>query len=693
MNIITDFPHWFIIFCLLLGALFAFLLYYKDKRSEIPLWLKSMLAPIRFLVISLIAFLLLSPLIKSRTRVEEKPKVIFFQDNSRSIIASSDSSYYQNQYPDLLSSFLQKLENNASVKKYLFDENVEEMSGLSFDGLRTDFSKIPDLIENNYTNRNVAAVILASDGIYNTGADPLYAMRSINYPVYTLGLGDTGLKPDVVVRDIDHNKIAFSGNEFPVEVNIQADRCEGRKLSVSIEYQGRNLRQKQLFIGKQEFNQNLRFMLEAGSPGMRKYAVVLDDLENETNFKNNRKNFFIEVIDNKSKILILYNGPHPDIAAINSALIDKDNYEIEMQSLSEFKGDLGNYALAILHQIPSNTRYAANLHEQLKQNKTSLLFILGPQSNLNFFNNLNSGLKISSNSNAFEDAFPAINPEFVSFSIDEASRNQIREFPPLQVFFGNYIQSNAIQKLLNQRIGSVVTDKALIAFNTAVKNKTGFICGTGIWRWRIEDNKLTGNQHAFNALIGKIVQYLVIKEDKRKFRVDTKKQITENENVIFEAELYNDNFELVNDPEVRIMLQDLKNNKYPYTFSKRGNAYYLNAGKLQTGEYNYRAETQLGNKNYVEEGVFIVSGLNIEQSRLRADHNLLFRLADEHGGRLLYTGELEDFADELSARDNFKTVLSYSKSYAELINLSWLLGLIILLLSIEWFLRKWSGTY
>ncbi len=693
MNIITEYPVWLIIFCLLLGGLYALALYFKDRQAELPVWIKSILVPMRFIVVSIIAFLLLSPLVKSRIRFEEKPIVLFFQDNSSSIIADADSFYYQNEYISMLEFFSAKLDDQAVFKEYLFGDEIRKLDSLNFSDKMTNFSDLARLLENSYANQHIAAVVIASDGIYNAGTDPFYALRDVEYPVYTLALGDTILKPDAYFRDVNYNKIAFTGNEFPVEVNVQAHKFEGKRLIARVECRGEVLDRKEVYISQPDFNKDLDFILKASEPGVYQYNIVLENLPNETNLKNNRFEIFIEVIDNRSKILILYNSPHPDVAAIRSSLMDMENYELDIRALKDFDGKLQDYELVVLHQLPSNTHYLPSLQNQLKNQQTAFLYILGPQCNLNYFNSLQTGLSISSNRMAFEDAYPSYNRDFVIFSLDELDRDMTREFPPLQVHFGNYFQSTALQSLLYQRIGNVVTNKPLIGFTSAASYKTGFVTGTGLWRWRVENNKQQGNQEAFNRLVRKIAQYLVIRADKRKFRVDTRKQISGNENVHFEAELYNDNFELVNEPEVKIVIEDEAGNEYPYIFGKKTSSYFLDAGKLPRGKYAYKAETSLGDERYTEKGMFIVRELNIENQNLRANHNLLYQIAREHNGRLLYPDELSSFAEELTAKEGMKPVLSYTKSYSELINLPWLLGLIIFLLTVEWFLRRWGGTY
>ena len=98
-SLYTDYPIWFSAFCILAGALYAFVLYQKEKRfNESPVWIRVGIPVLRFLSVTLIAFFLLSPLMKNISRTVEKPIIIFAQDNSESVIAGKDSGYYKGEY-------------------------------------------------------------------------------------------------------------------------------------------------------------------------------------------------------------------------------------------------------------------------------------------------------------------------------------------------------------------------------------------------------------------------------------------------------------------------------------------------------------------------------------------------------------------------------------------------------------------
>ena len=76
-----------------------------------------------------------------------------------------------------------------------------------------------------------------------------------------------------------------------------------------------------------------------------------------------------------------------------------------------------------------------------------------------------------------------------------------------------------------------------------------------------------------------------------------------------------------------------------------------------------------------------------------ANHNLLFNLARKGDGKMLFPQQMEQFVDLLQERGDIKTITFSQKRYNELTNIIWVLIMIIGLLSVEWFIRKYLGSY
>src|SRR5580700_9903764 len=94
--LLLNYPLWFILFCILTGVIYAAALYFRDQKlKEFSKEIIYLIAASRLCTVTLIAFLLLSPFIKTISVITEKPVIIFAQDNSESIIQTKDSAFYK----------------------------------------------------------------------------------------------------------------------------------------------------------------------------------------------------------------------------------------------------------------------------------------------------------------------------------------------------------------------------------------------------------------------------------------------------------------------------------------------------------------------------------------------------------------------------------------------------------------------
>ena len=156
---------------------------------------------------------------------------------------------------------------------------------------------------------------------------------------------------------------------------------------------------------------------------------------------------------------------------------------------------------------------------------------------------------------------------------------------------------------------------------------------------------------------------------------------------------YNESFELINEPDIQLTIKNKADKAFTYTFSKNENAYRLNAGFLPAGEYSYAANVKVGNKNLTYKGTFTIASINVEDMDVTANQQLLFNISKKTGGKLYTPKQLEDLQQELLKNENITSTSYSSYDLNEMINLKWLFGLILLLLSAEWFLRKRNGAY
>jgi len=414
----------------------------------------------------------------------------------------------------------------------------------------------------------------------------------------------------------------------------------------------------------------------------------------ESTQANNSKDFFVDILDARQKILILAESPHPDITAIKQSLTENKNYDITVGYAKDFQGKVGEYNFAILHQLPSQRYPVASIINSLDKNKTPIWYILGEQSSIPQINQRQPLFSIKATGAKGNEVTADVTENFNLFNITDELKRSVTKYPPLLAAFGEYTTSSIGEVLLNQKIGRVETKYPLLSIGENNGAKIGVLAGEGIWRWRLFDFLQNENHQNFNELISKIVQYLSLKEDKRKFRTSLAKNIfKENEPVFFDAELYNQSYQLINTPEATIAVQSNSGKQYNFTFSKTSKAYSLKAGILPVGSYTYKANTSFNGEAYSSSGQFSVEPIQLELFNTTADHGVLNLLSEKFGGKLYTPDQIQNLGEELRNSSNLKPIIYQSSSTKSVIDYKWIALLALGLLTLEWGIRRYFGTY
>lgn len=694
-SLITENTLWLLIPCIGIAFLYSWFFYRKDNSiEEIPRILKYLIRGFRFIVVLVLAFFLLSPMFRYFSTNVQKPILVFAVDNSKSISMSNDSVYYQTQFNKQYLNLLNNFGENYEIVKLSFGDKTKNSDSLSFDDKKTDFSKLFDYIQATCSNKNIGAIVVASDGLYNSGTNPLYIQSGLNCPVYTILLGDTTPRKDIRIEDVIFNKVVFRGNSFSIKLLVKSDKCRGEDLQVKVTHNKNIIASYNKAIDKDEFIDEVLFEIKADEPGLQHYLISIAPKSGEITTINNYRDIVVEVLDSKQKVLLLVNSPHPDAGALRSALETNPNFDLSYSVADEFKGKIAEFNLVVLHQLPSKTNSATQIIQSAISSKVPILFSIGSQTLLSAFNRISTGLQINQTSQKYDESYPFYNNTFVQFQFPENLQDVIKDYPPLNVPFGDYKVNAGGYVLFQQRIKSISTSKPLVIFfDNFNDSRVGIICGEGYWRWRLKDYFNNSNHDAFNELVNKVVQYLTIKIKKEKFNVSNKNIYFENEPLVFGAELYNDNFEPVNESDVILDITNSQKKRFSYTFSKTGQFYSLNSGIFPPGDFSFVASTQLGDKKYSKSGKFVVASVNIESAKLVANKKLMEQFALKNNGKFYDVKTMNTLSEEILKNKDIVSISYSEKKLAELINFKTIFFVLILLLSFEWFIRKYFGSY
>jgi hypothetical protein len=301
---------------------------------------------------------------------------------------------------------------------------------------------------------------------------------------------------------------------------------------------------------------------------------------------------------------------------------------------------------------------------------------------------------VTTSASSSNDVQAIFNPGFNFFTIGDELKRNLPQFAPLAAPFGDFQASGSGQTLLYQRIGRVETQYPLFVLGEVQGIKTGVLAAEGLWKWRLFDFLQHENHDLFDDLMSKTVQYLSVKDDKRRFRITPSKSIfSETDQVVFDAELYNESFELINDPDVLLTITDEEKRQYNYTFDKSDRTYTLNAGVLPPGAYRFEGKTATGGEALSFQGQFSVQPVQLELYETTANHGLLQLLSRESGGQVVYPGQIASVASLMEGYDHLKPVVYQTTRTQNVLHFRWLFLLLAGLLFLEWFFRRYFGSY
>lgn len=651
-----------------------------------------MLALFRFISLSLIAFFLLEPLIRNEYREVQRPIVAIAVDNSESILNGSDSSFYKSEFQNAISDLAQELSEAYEVELFSFSDEVSRDFDLTYTGKVSDLSNLMDDLETRFYNRNLGAVIIASDGNYNRGINPVYHPVTLSAPFYNILLGDTGKINDLAIDEIINNSISFLGDDFPVEINISSLGLDQGEYSLHIINNGKQVFEESGIIESDNWFKTIRISLPADQTGVQRYKVIIKTKSEELIKQNNEGVFYINILDERLKIAIITSTPHPDVAVWNNSLSKNKNYEVDVFNVDKFNKNISDYSLFILYQVPSKINHTA-LIDQIKIAKIPFLVQVGLKTNVNLLNQvLNGDYTFIEEGDVIENFNVIINESFSLFTIDARIKENQNIFPPFSAPLLKVSSSQVYHKLMTKKIGQLDSELPIWMLSESSYPKTGIIIGEGLWRWSMSSYSLFENHEVFDEFLQQSVKYLIRKGGNNRFEIDIDKEYFEGNRIKMNARLRDPSMEQAIGADISFTLTNINDEKFEYAFVESGSNYFLDLGILEAGEYSFSAKASLSEEVFTKKGKFTIKKMMLEQKDTRANAALMYQWADLTGGGLYYPDEIDKIRDKI-LESNLSSISYQTEQFSDIIRLYGLLFIIVLFLSVEWFLRRYFGSY
>ena len=660
---------------LIAGGLSFFQYIYKAKNKSKVGWF---LAFLRFLSIFGILMLLINPILTKNTFETVKTPLPIVVDNSSSISFLNANEKALELYKRI--QLNSDLKDKFDVQTYQFSDDFEPTEIFDFKGTQTNIDVVAKNLKSIYKN-TVYPTVLITDGNQTSGNDYVYSFDPLN-KVYPVILGDTTKLFDLKINQLNVNKYSFHKNKFPVEVFLQYSGTKSVTADFVISQGNSVFSTQSITLSPSKKTATVPVLLPADKIGLQVFKVTISSKEKEKNTYNNTKNFAVEVIDQKTNIAIISAINHPDLGAMKRAIESNVQRKVIIIKPNEIK-TLQDYNVLILYQPTTEFK---TIFESNKVAGINTFIITGNNTDFNFLNQQQENLSFKM-SGQKEEYLSVFNKQFNLFAADNIG---FEDLPPLQNAFGTVTTKGVVSVLLSSKIRTIDTNAPLLVFAENQGRRATYLLGENSWKWRLQTHVNNQSFEKYDVFMDKIIQFLASNNSKKSLVVEHESFYNSGEAIEITAQYFNKNYEFDEKARLTITVKNTETKQTKnYDLLKGNNSYKVNLDGLKAGSHTFTVK-ELNSKTTYSSS-FEILDFDIEKQFVNPDVEKLTQLAGQTQGKAYFSDQVDVLIKTLLENEEYKTIQKSSVTKTPLIDWMWLLVLISILLTTEWFVRKHNG--
>ncbi len=655
------------------GLSFYQYFYKAGNRSKVNL----LLAFLRFITIFGILILLINPLITTKSYEVEKTPLAIVIDNSASIEDLGAKDQALKIYKEITSN--SALQEKYDIQSFGFDSEFASATEFTFNGKQTDLEKVANNLQSINKGKNNPTV-LVTDGNQTTGNDFVYAFDG-NNKVYPVVLGDTTIYTDIKISRVNVNKYAFHKNKFPVEVFVQYSGNKNISADFTISKGNSIVHRQKVALSGTTKSAIVNLLLPAEQTGLQVYKATFTSTEAEKNTYNNSKDFAVQVIDQKTEVAIISAINHPDLGSLKRSI--ESNSQRKVTILKPENVTLQDFDVLIFYQP---TAAFKAVFEKNNSAGINSWIITGTSTDFIFLNSVQGVMEFKMSSQK-EDYLPVFDTKFNLFALDDLG---FGNFPPLQHPYGTVKMTNSSSVLLSSKIRNINTDLPLLAFAENKVNRTAYLLGENIWRWRLHFYADHKSFEDYDIFIDKTIQYLATNQSKKSLVVNHENFYNSGDAIEINAQFFNKNYEFDEQARLSISVTNRETKAVKlYDLLKSTNSFKVNLDGLAAGKYDFSVKEL--NTNTVYNSFFEILDFDIEKQFVNPDLAKLSELAARTDSKVFYPNTTDKLIKMLADDPSYKAIQREIVKKIPLIESVWIFIILCISLACEWFIRKYNG--
>lgn len=602
--------------------------------------------------------------------------------------------------------------------------NPKDLSVIASTGMMSNISE--SLLKMGSQNQ-VKGIILLSDGKQVGVGDPVTVASSISKPVFVIGLGNQNAFKDAAIRSIQAPPFAFKNVATTISAVVSLLQFKNQTVSIALKKDGRVVGSQNLTPQSESEESTVQFSWTPESIGSAVLSVEISADPKEATFLNNKKEISIDVGRDRFRVLYLCGSPGPEYGFLRHQFKSDPGVELVTFVILRNAQNQLNVADGELSLIPFPTQdvlvnqlatfdlvvfeefsfadYGLSpdillaIKKKVIDGGSFLLSgssrVLGPQSQYNI-PAIKDMLPVEIGGEAVHDLTEKVQfiPVALSHPVMRVDENPKRN----EEIWKSLPALEAVTSVPAVKPGAIILGQGdvggkKIPILTAWKfgaGRVGVLSTETTWRWAMVPGQKNTPINVYQQFWKNMVLWLTRSSEYKSVRVGLEgKSLKKDDSGVIRVWVYDEYFKPLSDAEVSVQVvsPDGKSEGLKPRLESEG-VYSCEFKSDQLGVFKLSAFVNRHGQKYGEDHAsFRVIQNQAEDEDLRPDFKTLRDIADVSSGRFVMA---QDFSPELLKE--FDQEISKTQGHKILLwNSPWFFGLIVLILCVEWFIRKKRG--
>jgi len=331
-------PVLLILLLALVGAGIAVASYSRPRGKAGPAD-RMIMGALRMGAFGVLLFALLRPTLVNTSTVPQRNFVAVLLDDSRSMTLPGDdgiprSAFISEEFDPETGRLLQGLEERFAVRYFRYassTDRIEWGSEMAYDGTRTNLVGALDRVREELSSVPLSGIVVVTDGADNSGrslGEALVPLQAASVPVYTVGLGEEAISPDIQIGRVSAPRSVLKGTSLLLDVVVSQRGYGGQSLPLIVEDDSGILSESEVSFGPEgePTVTRVRFTLEEAGPRQLRLRIPVQ--EGDRVSQNNERKIEVDVRQAREKILYFEGEPRYEAKFIRRALEDDENIQV-----------------------------------------------------------------------------------------------------------------------------------------------------------------------------------------------------------------------------------------------------------------------------------------------------------------------------------------------------------------------------